>query len=64
MCNFQETKHCTQQEIGVGVVFKCNNEWYKCIEGWSCNACAFDTIKCDEIKDIVGHYIIKNSNKE
>ena len=55
MCNFQETKDCRQQEKGVGVVFQYNNEWYQCVEGWYCNGCAFDTIKCDEIDDIVGY---------
>lgn len=30
-------------------------EWYQCVEEIGCDGCAFNTIKCDEIGDIVGN---------
>ena len=42
-------------EHKLGQVFQYDGQWYQCVEGWCCNGCAFDTIKCDEIDDIVGH---------
>lgn len=41
-------------EWKIGEIKQINGEWYQCVEEIGCDGCAFDTIKCDEIDDIIG----------
>ena len=41
-------------EYKIGEIFKCNNDWFQCVEGNDCDDCEFDTINCSEIEDIIG----------
>ena len=35
-------------ERKIGEIFEYNGEWYQCVEGYSCNDCAFNNDNCEE----------------